>query len=60
MKCCSVPSTSSIHHTYVIYVSAKFEVAASNGLGGDAFTRNITAVHVGTHVQTDGPTLVPN
>ena len=29
---------------YVIYAPTKFAVAMSNGLGGNAFTRNITAV----------------
>ena len=27
---------------YVIYAPAKFAVATLNGLGGDAFTRNLT------------------
>ena len=38
-----------LHH--VIYSATKFEVATSNGLGGDTFTRN---------VRNDGPTLVRN
>ena len=29
-----------LHH--VTYSATKFEVATSNGLGGDAFTRNVT------------------
>ena len=29
-----------LHH--VIYASTKFEVATSNGLGGDTITRNVT------------------
>ena len=36
MKCCSVPSTSCDLSGY------KVEVATSNGLGGDTFTRNVT------------------
>ena len=30
-----------LHH--VTYSGTKFEVATSNGLGGDTFTRNVTA-----------------
>ena len=30
----------SLHH--VTYSTTKFEVATSNGLGGDTFTRNVT------------------
>ena len=42
-----------LHH--VTYSTKKFEVAASNGLGGDTFTRNVT------HGRTDdGPTLTRN
>ena len=37
---------------YVTYLGTKFEVAVSNGLGGDAFTRNVT--DGGTDGQTDG------
>ena len=37
-----------LHH--VTYSATKFEVATSNGLGGDTFTRNVT----------DRPTLVRN
>ena len=37
-----------LHH--VIFASAKFEVATSNGLGEDTITGNLT----------DGPTLVQN
>ena len=37
-----------LHH--VIYASTKFEVATSNGLGGDTITRNVT------DGQTDGQT----
>ena len=33
------------------YLPTKFEVATSNGLGGDTFTRNVT--DGGTHGQTD-------
>ena len=45
------------------YSATKFEVAASNGLGGDTFTSNVTDGW--TEVQTDrqrddGPTLVQN
>ena len=36
MKCCSVPSTA------CDLFSIKIEVATSNGLGGDTFTRNVT------------------
>ena len=38
-----------LHH--VTYSATKFEVALSNGLGGDTFTRN---------VNDDGPALVQN
>ena len=38
-----------LHH--VTYSTTKFEVATSNGLGGDTFTRNVTEGH--THGQTD-------
>ena len=48
----------------VIFRPAKFAVAMSNGLGGDAFTSNITAIityarthistHAHTHARTDG------
>ena len=41
-----------LHH--VTYSATKFEVATSNGLGGDTFTRNMT------DAQTDGLTLVRN
>ena len=34
------------------YAANKFEVARSNGLGGDAFTRNV--MDAPTHGQTDG------
>ena len=33
------------------YPGTKFEVAKSNGLGGDTFTRNVTDAH--TEGQTD-------
>ena len=38
------------------YSPTKFEVATSNGLGGDAFTRNVTdgRTHGRTDRQTDG------
>ena len=39
-----------LHH--VTYSPTKFEVATSNGLGGDTFTRNVTDVR--TDGQTDG------
>ena len=45
-----------LHH--VTYLGTKFEVAISNGLGGDTFTRNVTQAH--THALTDGQTLVRN
>ena len=41
-----------LHH--VIYASTKFEVATSNGLGGDTITRNVTDRQ--THGRTDGRT----
>ena len=34
------------------YIPAKFEVATPNGLGGDAFTKNMTDEHM--HTWTDG------
>ena len=44
---------------YVTYIATKFEVARSNGLGGDTFTRNVMDAQ--GHRQTDdGPTLVRN
>ena len=45
-----------LHH--VTYSPTKFEVATSNGLGGDTFTRNVTDVRTDgrTDVQTDGRT----
>ena len=38
------------------YSATKFEVATSNGLGGDTFTRNVTdgRTHGRTDRQTDG------
>ena len=48
---------------YVIYASTKFEVATSNGLGGDTITRNVTEGRTDARMdgQTDdGPTLVRN
>ena len=39
-----------LHH--VTYAPAKFEVAKSNGLGKDAFTRNVTDIRM------DGRTLL--
>ena len=50
-----------LHH--MIFASTKFEVARSNGLGGDTITRNVTdgRTDARTDVQTDdGPTLVRN
>ena len=43
-----------LHH--VTYAATKFEVATSNRLGGDAFTRNMTDAHTHgrTSAQTDG------
>ena len=41
-----------LHH--VTYAATKFEVARSNGLGGDTFTRNVTDAQ--THVRTDART----
>ena len=42
-----------LHH--VIYASTKFEVATSNGLGGDTITRNVTDGRTDrqTHGRTD-------
>ena len=46
-----------LHH--MIYVSTKFEVSTSNGLGEDTITRNVMDGQ--THARTDnGPTLVRN
>ena len=39
-----------LHH--VIYASTKFEIATSNGLGGDTITRNVTDRR--TDGRTDG------
>ena len=39
-----------LHH--VIYASTKFEVATSNGLGGDTITRNVTDGRTDRHRQT--------
>ena len=47
----------------VICAPNTFEVATLNGLGGDAFARNVTdgLTHAHTDRQTDdGPTLVQN
>ena len=47
----------------VTYSTTKFEVATSNGLGGDTFTRNVTDGQTDrqTDGQTDdGPTLTRN
>ena len=41
-----------LHH--VTYSPTKFEVATSNSLGGDTFTRNVTDGR--THGRTDGLT----
>ena len=43
-----------LHH--VTYSATKFEVATSNSLGGDTFTRNVTDAHPHrrTDAQTDG------
>ena len=45
-----------LHH--VTYAATKFEVARSNGLGGDTFTRNVTdsQTHVCTNRRTDAQT----
>ena len=42
----------------MIYSTTKFEVATSNGLGGDTFTRNMTdgRTHGRTDARTDGGT----
>ena len=48
---------------HVTYAATKFEVARSNGLGGDTLTRNVAdaRTHVRTDRQTDdGLTLVQN
>ena len=45
-----------LHH--ITYTAIKLEVARSNGLGGDIFTRNVTGAR--TNAKTDGPTLVRN
>ena len=45
-----LPSKYPLHH--VNYAATKFEVATSNRLGGDIFTRNVTD----TQAQTDGRT----
>ena len=45
-----------LHH--VTYAATKSEVATSNGLGGDTFTRNVTGGY--TDRRTDGLTLVRN
>ena len=45
-----LPSTLELHH--VTYLGTKFEVAMSCGLGGDTFTRNVTAAR--THRRTEG------
>ena len=37
---------------FVTYLGIKFEVARSDGLGGDTFTRNVTDGR--THAQTGG------
>ena len=39
-----------LHH--VTYSTTKFEVATSNGLGGDTFTKNVTDGR--TYARTDG------
>ena len=41
-----------LHH--VSYAPAKFAVATSNGLGGDAFSRNNCCTYVHTFALTDG------
>ena len=46
-----------LHH--VIYASIKFEVATSNGLGGDTITRNVTDGQTNAWTD-DGLTLVLN
>ena len=47
-----------LHH--VIYASTKFEVATSNGLGGDTITRNVKTDGQRHGQMDDGPTLVRN
>ena len=44
------------------YSSTKFEVATSNGLGGDTFTRNVTdgRIHARTDSRAGGLTLTRN
>ena len=51
------------YHLYVTYLGTKFEVAMSEGLGGDTFTRNVTDGRTdGRTVRRtdDGPILVRN
>ena len=46
---------------YVTHLGTKFEVATSNGLGGDTFTRNATDGRTDAHTYSqtdDGPTLL--
>ena len=46
---------------YPLHHVTYFEVATSNGFGGDPFTKNLRHTYVRTHRQTDsGPTLVRN
>ena len=45
------------------YIGTKFKVATSNGLGGDAFTRNVIDGRTDGQIEgqrDDGPTLVRN
>ena len=44
---------------YVTYSTTKFEVATSNGLGGDTFTRNVMDGRTDGQTE-DGPTLTRN
>ena len=56
-----LPSLSPPHH--LTYGHAEFEFASSNGLGGDAFTRNLMegCTQADTDGQMDnGPTFVQN
>ena len=46
-----------LHH--MVYVPAKFEVAMSNSLGGNAFTRNIWFDHYIKHCPLHYVTYVP-
>ena len=45
---------------YVTYVPAKFEVATSNGLGGDAFTRKYIISPLTLGLQSRSHKILPN